>query len=539
MGFVYKSQGNVKQSIINYNKSLRLYEQFGDEEKCAGVLNNLGIVYSIENETEQALLNFKKSLAINEKIKNKFGAANLLNSIGSIYHKKNDLILALQYYEKGLTIQQEIGDKEGVAISLDNIAALYAQKKEFEKALSYQFKSLAIQEEINDENGMIISLNNIGFTYYNQAKYSLALGYIKRAMKLSVKRSNAEKIKNAAQSLSNIYTELGNSDLALKNYKLYITMRDSIVNQENKKASIKSQLQYEYDKKAATDSIKAVEEKKVVAIQFKQEKTQRYALYGGLGLVLIFAGFIFNRFKITQKQKHIIEIKERETQEQNIIISKEKKRSEELLLNILPHEIAEELKLNGSAEATLHNQVSILFTDFKGFTQLSELLTAQELIAELNHCFIAFDHIMHKYDIEKIKTIGDAYMAASGLPIANPNHAQNIILAALEIRDFMNNYKQQRIQEGKKYFELRIGIHSGDVVAGIVGIKKFAYDVWGDTVNTASRMESSGVVGKVNISEATYNLVKTNFACEPRGFLEAKGKGAMNMYFAEKLNKLS
>lgn len=212
-------------------------------------------------------------------------------------------------------------------------------------------------------------------------------------------------------------------------------------------------------------------------------------------------------------------------------VEKQKKRSDDLLLNILPEEVAEELKAKGSAEAQLIGEVTVLFTDFKGFTQLSEKLTPKELVSELNECFSAFDHIMQKYGIEKIKTIGDSYMAAGGLPTMNTTHAIDVVSAALEIQKFMLQHKVKREAEGRLFLDIRIGVHSGPVVAGIVGVKKFAYDIWGDTVNIASRMESSGEPGKVNISGTTFGLVKDKFKCVYRGKIEAKGKGDIDMYF--------
>lgn len=214
-------------------------------------------------------------------------------------------------------------------------------------------------------------------------------------------------------------------------------------------------------------------------------------------------------------------------------ISKEKKRSDELLLNILPAETAEELKKTGSAIAKEFPSVTVLFTDFKNFTSLSEQLTPQELVNEINFCFSAFDKIISGYKIEKIKTIGDAYMCAGGLPVANTTHAADVVRAAIEIRNFMRTEKAKRDAAGKPFFEIRIGCNTGTVVAGIVGIKKYAYDIWGDTVNIAARMESSGETGKINISGSTHDLVKDKFRCEYRGKVEAKNKGMIDMYFVE------
>jgi len=209
-------------------------------------------------------------------------------------------------------------------------------------------------------------------------------------------------------------------------------------------------------------------------------------------------------------------------------------RSEALLLNILPKEIADELKANGSAAAKHFDAVTVMFTDFKDFTLISEKLSPQELVSEIDRCFTAFDAIVAKHNVEKIKTIGDAYMCAGGLPVTNKTHANDVVTAALEIRDFMSEHARQRQLENKEPFEIRVGVHTGPVVAGIVGTQKFAYDIWGDTVNTASRMESSGEAGKVNVSGATYALVTDKFQCEHRGKIKAKNKGEIDMYFVER-----
>ena len=213
---------------------------------------------------------------------------------------------------------------------------------------------------------------------------------------------------------------------------------------------------------------------------------------------------------------------------------KEKETSEKLLHNILPTSIASELKDSGSVEARHYPQASVLFTDFKNFTQITEQADPKELVAELDYIFSKFDEISSEHGIEKIKTIGDSYMAASGIPNPTPDDEINIVRAAIAMRDFLEQTKQEKQQNGKSLcFEARIGIHTGPLIAGVVGMKKFSYDVWGGTVNLASRMESNGEAGKINISGDTYKFIKDKFNCTHRGQIKVKNQGKFDMYFVE------
>ncbi len=321
---------------------------------------------------------------------------------------------------------------------------------------------------------------------------------------------------------ANVYLEAGQLNKALDCFKMAKQFADSSAKEGdqilNEALETSTKIQIDATEEAANlvlanammQSNKELEQKNLILI------------CSGLGILmsLIFFVVLYQRFKTIKIQQRVIE--------------EEKKRSDELLLNILPPEVSEELKAKGSADAKLIDEVTALFTDFKGFTILAEKLSPKELVKEINECFSAFDNIMHKHGVEKIKTIGDAYMAAGGLPTPNKTHAEDVVNAAIEIQDFMHRHKAEREAEGKLFFEIRIGIHTGPVVAGIVGIRKFAYDIWGDTVNTASHMESSGEVGKINISGSTYELVKDKFTCTHRGKIRAKGKGEIDMFFVDK-----
>jgi class 3 adenylate cyclase len=225
-----------------------------------------------------------------------------------------------------------------------------------------------------------------------------------------------------------------------------------------------------------------------------------------------------------EEQSRVLEVR---VAERTAELKQAQNESEALLANILPRAIIDELRANGEVEPRRHEEVSILFTDFAGFTQTVATIPPRRLVQELNEIFTAFDGIVAGYGLEKIKTVGDAYMAAGGVPVSAKDHAVSCVRAALALLRFM----EARNADSSIKWGLRVGVHSGAVVAGIVGKNKYAYDVWGDTVNTANRLESSGETGRVNISAYTYDLVRKEFECEYRGKVAAKGKGEIDMYF--------
>jgi adenylate cyclase len=308
-----------------------------------------------------------------------------------------------------------------------------------------------------------------------------------------------EPISKAELLASQVDSASGNGVEALEHYKEYVRLSNQLRGDEIRKAAQVETFDAKFAQQKALARAEQEKREAVAKAELRQEQTKRYALYGGIVLLVVFGAFMFNRFRITQRQKRIIE-------KQKAIVETEKRRSDDLLLNILPAEVAEELKEKGRTEAKLFEQVTIMFTDFKNFTQTAEKLSPRELVAEIDATFSAFDHIISKYNIEKIKTIGDSYMCVGGLPVANKTNAADVVTAAIQIQRYMEEQAEERRKEGKEAFDIRIGIHTGPVVAGIVGVKKFAYDVWGDTVNIASRMESSGEAGKVNISGETYEM---------------------------------
>lgn len=258
--------------------------------------------------------------------------------------------------------------------------------------------------------------------------------------------------------------------------------------------------------------------------QIRLQSSQRNFFIAMAGILLLLAIGSYLRFSEIKKYNIMLNAK-------NEALIAEQQRSEMLLLNILPSMIAEELKNNGITKARRYERATVMFTDFKDFSQIAKKLPPEQLVAELDIYFKAFDEIISKYHIEKIKTIGDAYMCVGGLPGKDGGAPREVVRAALEIQRLLERFRQEREKINKPYFEARIGIHTGPLVAGVVGSKKFAYDIWGDTVNIASRLESSGEAGRVNISASTYELVKADFEFEPRGLIAVKNINQIAMYF--------
>ncbi|MEO8764658.1 MAG: adenylate/guanylate cyclase domain-containing protein [Ginsengibacter sp.] len=511
-GIVYQNQGNYKGALEVYYKALKINEALGNKDWVMANYNNIGIIYFTQKKYPEALKSFNAALKMAEQIGDRFSTNHPYNNIGGVYFEEGKYAEALKNYETAYKIRLEMGDKFEIANSLLNIAATNVHLNNYKLAEEKYLESFRISSEIGHKTGIASFYNETGRLYITLKKYSESKSNLEKGLALNKEIGNADGIKEAYRSFAELDSATGNYKGALENYKNYIFYKDSLINKENSDQLVEQQMQYDFDKKEAVG--KAEQEKKdaLALKELQKQKLVRNGFVGGFTVVLLFAGVFF-----TQRNK----------------IKKGKKRSDELLLNILPAEVAEELKTTGATTAKDFSEVTVLFTDFKNFTMMSEQLTAQELVNEINYCYSAFDKIITKQGIEKIKTIGDSYMCAGGLPVANMTNAVDTVRAAIEIRDFMLNEKEKRETEGKPVFEIRIGCNTGPVVAGIVGIKKFAYDIWGDTVNIASRMESSGEAGKVNISGSTYELVKDIFTCTYRGKIQAKNKGEIDMYFVK------
>lgn len=506
---IYFNQGDDAKSLELDLKSLKISEEINDSLRIVTSLNNIGTLYLNKQATyKKALEYFLKAYQLSKAIQDQYLIGTATVNLGATYYNLNDDNKALYFLQEALVAFDGTPDLPG---ALNQMGKIYIRKKDFNKALNTHRKAFEYSKKLDTKLDMTKSLIGMAECYLDQKDANQAIAVYQEALNIALPLKLTTEIKEIYEGLSEAYSEKSDFKNAFNYQKLLLEIKDTIYNvNTDKKLGL---LQFNFDLEKKESKIKLLtKDAEIKQKEISRQKIVRNSFIGGFIVVLLFAGIFF-------KQRNRI--------------GKEKKRSENLLLNILPEEVAEELKEKGEAEARLMEEVTVLFTDFKGFTAMSEKVSPKQLVRDIHECFSAFDQIMEKYGIEKIKTIGDAYMAAGGVPVAQPGIANNIVKAAFEMRDFIDEGKARKIANNLPFFEIRIGIHTGPVVAGIVGIKKFQYDIWGDTVNTASRMESSGEPGKINISSSTYELVKGEFHCEYRGKITAKGKGDIDMYFVE------
>ena len=458
-------------------------------------VSNLNLAITVWDSLEKATSDEKLPSVINLKSRS-------YGNLGMVSWRKKDNAKALEYDFESVALDKKSGNTKTLALHLANIGRVYESMQRYDSAMSYELNAMDLYKTIADTNGIATVLGYLGNLNLDKKNYPVAEKYLLQAVALSYATEDLYGAMELNEQLSGLYTLMKKYDQSLIYYKRAMSTHDTLFKREQEAAISQKELIYQYREKEL--AAKLEREKKET-----RERYTRNSIIAGLIVSLFISVLMY-----TQRNK----------------IRKEKKRSEELLLNILPQEVAEELKVKGKAIPKSHDMVTVLFTDFKGFTSISEKVSANNLVEELNWCFSAFDLVMGKYNIEKIKTIGDAYMCASGL-YQSDTHATDMVKAAFEIIGIIAQRKAEKLAKGEIPFELRIGIHSGPVVSGVVGLKKYSYDIWGDTVNIAARMEQNSEVGRINISESTFRLIGNDFSCEHRGKLHAKNKGEIDMYF--------
>ena len=513
----YFQKGNTKQYIGNLEEALAAYFESAQVAMSANHISLEGSaygavadIYSITDNHKNAMAYYHKAIAILQKTNDTVAlASNILNAGDALLsNKKYDS--ALLYFNKSRKLFDQLNYIAGKAYNLGNIGMVYANTDKNDLAETNINEAIAILEKLQDFYPISVYLMAMSDIYLEKDEYQTAINYAHRSLVLARTYGLKEQISDANRKLSELYERTGNLLISYKHYKDYIAYRDSVHNIATVQQLADQRTNYEISQKQIE-----------VDLADQRRKNQRNIAIGtamALVLIIILAFGLFRRNSFIRRTKQIIE--------------EERDRSDSLLLNILPEETAAELKMYGKVKAKKIESATVLFTDFKGFTQYSAHLSPEELVETIGFYFSKFDEIVEKHGLEKIKTIGDAYMCAGGLHGSTKNHPQKMVLAATEIAQFVNETKLDEAASSLN-FDIRIGINTGPVVAGVVGTKKIAYDIWGDTVNVASRMETMSETGRINISNNTYQLIKSDFDCEYRGEIEAKNRGKIKMYFVK------
>ena len=517
LGTVHYSQGNNVKAIDYYLRSLRIAEKLKNPLRIATALVNVAGVYAEDIRDYDKTMSYYNQAIPYLKILNDTGISkSVLLGTGQQYYKKGNYEDALKKFEEALPVTQ---NSFYYAENLTLLGQTYVKLGDINKAIEYLDKAHAVASE-NDQQFEIVKVLIEKGDLYKKTNPKKAINVYKEAESMAKEMKLTYELKDLYEGISESYINKGDFKNGYQYQSKFLSQKDSIYNLETND-KIRG-LQFNFDLQKKEDEIGLLEkEAQILELNEKRQKIVKYITFVIAGLILLLAIGLFKRYKYVRKTNRVIE--------------EEKDRSEKLLLNILPEETALELKQNGKVEAKKFDSVTVLFTDFEGFTRYADNLSPEKLVETIDFYFSKFDEIVAKYDLEKIKTIGDAYMCAGGLPFPTEDHAHKMIMAAFEIAEFVDQTKKNE-KATEKFFDIRIGINTGPVVSGVVGSTKFAYDIWGDTVNVASRMESMSELGKINISESTYNLVKDDFECEYRGEIKAKNRGKLKMYFVNGVN---
>ncbi|MEM9887724.1 MAG: adenylate/guanylate cyclase domain-containing protein [Bacteroidota bacterium] len=519
MAICYHNAGKAQEAIRFLRAAEVMIPNDNFVRQCA-VRQLIAKMYLNENDFYNADLYNQLAIEQAEYVKSAVQMSSAYRQAGTIHERLYEFEEALRYYTLHLSIQDSLKTVEKLRQQelLQQQLALERAEKEIKL---YQVREALQDAELQrtEEARKLLQLERDNLAFQAQED-SARLILLEKDRTLQASLNRTKEIENQQEFLllqQQVQTEAQEREVAeLREQKMMQQMK---LEQAEAAEKIKQQ------------EIRRLEQdKNLDTLKIRNQQQLTYGIASGLSLVSLLIFYNLYRSRKTNKR---LSQKNREIDKERAIAEYERQKSDDLLLNILPEPTAIELKEKGSATPKKYELATVIFTDFSGFTNISEQLSPEELISELSTCFSTFDEIIEQHGLEKIKTLGDGYMCVGGVPIPDQQNPVNAVRAALEMQAFMEKNIAKKKAAGVPYWQMRVGIHTGELVAGVVGSKKFAYDVWGDTVNIASRMESNGVSGKINISKATYELVKNHFHCAYRGTFEVKNKGEVEMYFVE------
>ena len=506
-GIAWRYKGDYSNAFEHLFKSAELAEELKNKNKLGSSYVEIGNAYAESGDLNLSSTYFNRGISLFLAEKDTLMVGATYYNMGDTFFDKGAIDSSFAYTTQAREIFQKAGHEIYEAYSLGNLGRINAAMEQYDLAETQLNDAVAILLPVKDYNALTDFYAALSEINQRQGDLEAAIAFADKSLEAAKSNGLKEDLQGAHQKLAFLHEEAGDIAQSYDNYKMYVVYKDSIENIASVKEVANLRTNYEIAKKQTE-----------VDLLNEQKSNQRNIVIAtaiALFLILLLALGLYRRNRYIGRTKKIIE--------------REKQRSDRLLLNILPQETAMELKEKGKVRAKRFEAVTILFTDFKDFTHYAENLPPEELVKRVDFYFSKFDEIIEKHGLEKIKTVGDAYMCAAGVPFAVKDHARRVVAAACDIIEFVG-----REEPGKEvHFEIRIGINSGPVVAGVVGNKKWAYDIWGDAVNIAARMESCSETGRINISENTYHLIQDDFECDYRGEIMVKNKGMMKMYFVK------
>ncbi len=505
LGSISYLTGNYAKALEYYTQALENSLKIGDPERISTAKMNIGLSYMEKPATyKDAIAYLKDALSMAEKIPDPYIISLCNVNLGEVYMSQKNDSLALYHFARAKRAAEST-TSSSLPYILNKLGDVMKLRKDYEAAIRWYDDSYARAEKNGNKLDMVNSANGLAEVYRLLKKPNIALGYLQKASTMAAEINVKKELKNSYKGLAEMYSDKAD----FKNAYQYQLKYSNITDELNLNQSDSIQRRFEVGLKEK--EIRLGEE------EIKRQKIVRNGLIAGFALVSVLIFILYRDYRNKIKT--------------NKLLDQRKAEIESLLLNILPYEVAVELQNTGQATPRYYDNASVLFTDFVSFSKIAETLSPQQVVEELNEFFIAMDNIIDKYQLEKIKTIGDSYMCAGGIPTVNQTHPIAIIKAGLDILEYLRQKNVHRENTGLPRWELRIGIHSGPLVAGVVGKKKYAYDIWGSTVNIASRMESNGQPGMLNISSVLYEQIKERFECTYRGKIYAKNVGEIDMYF--------
>ncbi|MBV6442415.1 MAG: tetratricopeptide repeat protein [Haliscomenobacteraceae bacterium CHB4] len=500
-GISYMDAGDFQQSSERLMEAIRLFEALSDARGTANVQVNLGALNYHLSQLEESIRFWRQAALFFERNGPAARLGLVYSNIGSAFSELEQLDSAETYHRRALRIHEQNKDTEGMSKAWNNLGVTFEYRERYSEALACYRKARALCDSLHDLTGSIRAMLNEATILEYQQKYSEALDANLRALAMMPQCREKALYRFIYLNLAGVYSKMNRYKEAFVSLGNYHTYKDSLVNEDNTRYIQSLQAQYESEKK-----------EKEIALLSRASETQSLRLQQQrlltTGLLVISLLLIALVWMAVRNQR----------------------RTDRLLLNILPVAVASELRRTGSVQPKRHENVTVLFADLVGFTEFGHALPPETLVGLIDRYYRAFDAIIARNRIEKIKTIGDSYMCAGGLPEPDPQHARRVFQAATDMLRWVR--ESAAISEDLPHLQIRIGIHSGPVVAGVVGKSKYAYDIWGDTVNTAARMEQFGIQDRINLSEETRQLLGDDANATPREPVEVKGIGRVKMYLA-------